>query len=167
MKAKLTTYAAKLGRWLLALLLIQIRLRVFKEYVIAPIGKVHDAIHTGYPQLGVFQWKSLDGRYRVCTQEMFERIIKLDWTDYRQYQAEWFDCDDYAFSLMGRVRAVFGLNCIGVVIDNSPNSNHAYCVVVLTDSEGNLYAKLLEPQDDKWVVAGQPPYELKKGTVII
>lgn len=56
----------------------------------------------------------------------------------------------------------YGLNNVGIVIDNS--GRHAYNVVICKDGT----AELLEPQSDTWVTPGESKmYSFKKGLILL
>ena len=106
--------------------------------------------------------RPLDRKYWVCSQEVFARIVKWDWVDQRKYRADKFDCDNFALIFMARVNGYFGLNNVGLVIDDS--SGHAYNIVIFKDGSIHIF----EPQSDSWPDIGDAPlYKLQRGLILI
>lgn len=109
----------------------------------------------------------LDGEYRVPTLEALKRFLAIDQTDKRTYRSELFDCDNFAYVLMGRMLSL-GLGIpFGVAIVHFETCNedgecttmcHALNVVVVKD-DGRFVLYAVEPQNDNvfiippsWVV---------------
>lgn len=88
------------------------------------------------------EWLELDGTYYMIDQNHFLNVILYDWVDKKDYVAEKFDCEDFAFNFKAHVNWYFGLNQVGMVIDYS--SAHGYNIVVFPT--GNVM--LFEPQND-------------------
>lgn len=88
----------------------------------------------------------LSDRYSyVCPKKEIEDFLAQDPTDKEKYLIEIFDCDDFAFRLMGQLHRMpysalaFGIAWSGV---------HAYNVIVMDDG-GNVW--IVEPQSDKLI----------------
>ncbi len=107
--------------------------------------------------------KNLDSKYWACGRLDFEAIIRWDWTDKKQYVAEKYDCDNFAFSFKARMDRKFHLNNVGLVIDYS--GGHAYNCVIFPDAT----AELFEPQTDRFVTShmGSGQYMCKEGLIIL
>lgn len=103
----------------------------------------------------------LDNTYWTCSQAKFERILAWDWTNTKQYTKDQFDCDDYAFLMKANATYFYGINSVGLVIDNS--GKHAYNIIVFSDKT----AKIFEPQSDKWIEPGEGLYLMEEGTIIL
>ena len=84
----------------------------------------------------------LDNKYRLCVSEDMQRIIEWDFVDQKEYLADFWDCDDFAFAFKARCAAVFGVNQVALIVDYS--SLHAYNLIVLPDEK----IWLMEPQND-------------------
>jgi len=94
-------------------------------------------------------WLYLDGYFYTCALEDFRKIIEWDWTNYKKYLSEVFDCDDFGMYFKVRVALNFGINAVAYVIDYS--SGHAYNVVFPLDSEPHIF----EPQTDWLIKVGE------------
>tara|TARA_Y100000310_G_scaffold341791_1_gene442167 strand:+ start:12381 stop:12851 length:471 start_codon:yes stop_codon:yes gene_type:complete len=106
--------------------------------------------------------KTLDRKYNVVSEDTFKKFAFIDPTDKFKYFKESFDCDDFALNFKAMMALIFGVNSIGVVIDDS--GGHAYNVVLL--SNGSV--KFFEPQTDKWLEVGEgQKYELKAGLILL
>ena len=108
------------------------------------------------------RWRPLDKKYWVCSQKTFMRIVRWDWLERRKYMADKLDCDNFALIFMARLTDYFGLNNVGLVIDDS--SGHAYNIVIFKDGS----VRIFEPQSDSWPNIGDEPlYKLQRGLIII
>ncbi len=94
-------------------------------------------------QNGVFRWP-MDSRYYLCSQEEMRKFIQWDWVSSRQYIAEIFDCENFAFWFKGRADGLLHRNNVGFIVDWS--GGHAYNVIVFPDNELWIF----EPQNDSW-----------------
>ena len=108
----------------------------------------------------------LDSNYTACSKKEFMEWVEWDWVDKKQYVAEKYDCENFAFSFKARTDRRFGINTVGFVLDYS--GGHAYNVVLFTDSPPLLY----EPQSDAWVQIGEGTsateiYKMQAGYIII
>ena len=107
------------------------------------------------------KWRQLDGKYFLCSKEVMEQIASFAWQKFLPYRKEKFDCDDFAFLFKSWVNLVYGLNNVGLVIDDS--TSHAYNIVVTNDG----YLRVFEPQTGKWHELGTGLYKLEKGLVLL
>jgi hypothetical protein len=103
----------------------------------------------------------LDRKYWVCSRNEFNEIVNKDLTNFAKYQKDAYDCDNFAFMFKANVAKNWGLNNVGMVIDNS--AHHAYNVVVFSDGT----AAIFEPQTDQWPKIGKGMYSFKKGVIIL
>ena len=104
----------------------------------------------------------LDNKYWTCTKPEFQKILEANTLNEKQYVLDQFDCDNFAFNLKAQVARDYGLNNVGMVIDNS--AGHAYNVVIFKDGT----AELLEPQSDRWITPGESKmYSFEKGIIIL
>ena len=82
-----------------------------------------------------------DNVYYTCDVETLKRFLGFDKTNYKAYQSEIFDCDDFSLVLDGRVdmwqpALPFGISWSDV---------HAYNIFI--DKDKNVW--IVEPQQDK------------------
>ena len=104
----------------------------------------------------------LDNKYWTCTKPEFQKILEANTLNEKQYVLDQFDCDNFAFNLKAQVARDYGLNNVGMIIDNS--AGHAYNVVIFKDGS----AELLEPQSDRWITPGESDmYSFKRGVIIL
>lgn len=87
-----------------------------------------------------------DAEYDEADEELIQMIVEADIGEQEEYEAEEFDCDDFAFSLMGtfhkdREAAAFPIFITWV---STPQGGHA---VLSYYSEGEV--KIIEPQNDE------------------
>lgn len=91
-----------------------------------------------------------DRTYALTILSELERFLEWDITDEFSYEADVFDCDDFAFRLNGQI-TIPGWSdlCFGVIRSPSVNGNgsHVYNVFV-TEEEGELVLYSVEPQND-------------------
>lgn len=160
MRRLLVGIAIKVGHFVATFLLIQLGLRLTNRPHVYIREQAWGPIKELLPHL---PHRPLDNLYRVPTWEQFNRIVKWDWLDKRPYEAEFFDCDDFAFAFAARMRVLFGLNNVGVVYDDS--SVHSYNVVLVRDG-GEVIAMLYEPQDDSFPLPGTRSHKALAGQVL-
>ena len=104
----------------------------------------------------------LDSKYWTVPIDTWEKMIARTKIDHKQYVAERYDCDDFAFSLKGRIGQLFSVNGCGLVVDFS--GSHAYNLII-TDT---LELAALEPQADRLYVGGtSPAYAMQSGFVLL
>ena len=106
-----------------------------------------------------------DSLYTITSEEEIKRFLSLDSTDRVRY-GSFFDCDDYAFRLMGQM-SVPGPNgepgwssvALGIIWTR----DHAFNLVVCAD-EGELVLYAVEPATDRmWKVK---PHSINASLVI-
>jgi len=88
-----------------------------------------------------------DAKYRIPHIDELRQILRSDWLDKKQYVAEYFDCDDYAFALKSHFAEQHQINGIGVVID--PISRHAYNIALVHEDTTVIRCYIIEPQTDE------------------
>jgi hypothetical protein len=87
-----------------------------------------------------------DNSYKTTKKSEFERFIAEDITDQWQYVPEFFDCDDFSFSIMGQLsNPDWGALTFGILWTNTPNGAHAVNCFIDKDRE----VWILEPQNDQ------------------
>lgn len=83
-----------------------------------------------------------DRYFYLCPKQDIIDFLAQDITDKRQYLTEIFDCDDFAFRLMGQFHTMpYSALAIGIAWSRV----HAYNTVVI-DNEQNVW--IIEPQTD-------------------
>ena len=107
----------------------------------------------------------LDTTYWVASEADTLALAQDTHTSAKQYVAERFDCDDFAFLFKGLMSGKEGLNSVGLVIDFS--GKHAYCVAVVDTPKG-VVARFIEPQRDAYVrLHTAPCYKLASGIILL
>ena len=123
---------------------------------------IQKALKAAIPHLdnGVNYWR-LDGKYYMVNQDEMAKIIFWSWVDQKQYVAERYDCEDFAFAFKAEVSRIFELNQVGLVIDWS--GGHGYNVIVFPDSTVWFF----EPQKDELVDIGHGIYKMERAEILI
>ena len=109
-------------------------------------------------------WLRLDSTFYLCEYEDMNRIWGWDWVNTRQYLAEKFDCDDFAFLFKANCTLNFGINSVALVIDYS--AAHAYNLIFFPDQSAIVF----EPQSDfSWDIDKRPKetYKMERGVILI
>lgn len=88
----------------------------------------------------------VDWDYHLIDYEEMERFLAEDKTDLAKYVAEYHDCDDFSFRLMGQV-SIPGWSDIafGIVFVQTPTGGHALNCFISNEEE----VLLIEPQSDE------------------
>ena len=119
------------------------------------------------------RWYILDSKQVAIPRDLLKEMIQATGTDARKYRPEEYDCDDFAISMAGVVRYLYGFGGVGIVLDFS--GKHAYnCALIYdTDDSGNKTFDLVfvEPQTDRIVNRGEAmsdheAYKMKQGVVV-
>jgi len=97
--------------------------------------------------------KALDSQYALLTKKQVEDFLKSDWTNFRLYRKEKFDCDDFAIILWGKFHEKFGNCSVGFACSDEHAFN--FCV----DESRKLW--IIEPQTDKIFTTSNKKYEIK------
>ena len=125
---------------------------------------IDEALKKAIPNFGtkVIRPLALDSKYYTVTAVEFEHMKRIDLVDKAIYLANRFDCDDFAITSKSMMALLFGINSIGLVIDNV--GHHAYNVVIFSDG----YVKFYEPQTDEEIdIVTHSKYNLKEGLIIL
>ena len=85
--------------------------------------------------------ETLDHEYALLTKEQVEDFLKSDWTNWRIYRKEIFDCDDFAIILLGKFHEKFGSCSVGFALSDI----HAFNIFI----DINKKVWIIEPQTDK------------------
>ncbi len=96
---------------------------------------------------------TMDNEYRLASDEEILKFIEWDLTNGYTYKPESKDCDKFTTRFWSRFNWFLERNNVGFVVDWS--GAHAYNVIVRRN--GGLW--VYEPQDDRWWVPGDEPYE--------
>ena len=97
--------------------------------------------------------KALDSEFALLTKKQVVEFLKSDWTNWRIYRKEKFDCDDFAIILWGKFHEKFGNCSVGFACSNV----HAFNLFI--DENRKLW--IIEPQTDKIFTTNDNKYELK------
>tara|TARA_R100000789_G_C3007719_1_gene150486 strand:- start:651 stop:1184 length:534 start_codon:yes stop_codon:yes gene_type:complete len=127
--------------------------------------------NTGIAQSKV--WKA-DRTYFYTDLKTIKDILKYDLVDKRLYEAEKFDCDDFAEIVHARFRSIYGINTIALAryiksVD-SKTGKHLFwhrANIFIAEDNNELKVFYLEPQTDyiveltgKYTVIGNRRYLL-------
>lgn len=87
-----------------------------------------------------------DREYNLTSVEDIKKLLSMDDTDRNKYVAELFDCDDFAYRLMGQFSTPewAGL-AFGIMWVQTPSYGHA--INCMVDNEFQFW--VIEPQNDK------------------
>jgi len=86
-----------------------------------------------------------DNKYKTTTKEELMRFLKEDNTDKYPYITEWYDCENFSDTLMGRLsNPDWGCLPFGTLWTSMPNGAHAVNVFV----DNNREVWIVEPQND-------------------
>ena len=125
----------------------------------AEVQKAWKASPAAHMQLLLF-----DDRYHSLPRELWHEICQETHTNALKYVRSFFDCNSFADSLKGLVKARWAVNGIGFVADTS--GHHAFNAVLISGDDG-LEVAFVEPQRDDWIVPqSQPCYDLKRGIAL-
>lgn len=108
----------------------------------------------------------LDSRYHLTTPDDFSRVIENVVIDHRNYKQAKYDCENFAFAFKSIVAQRYGLNSVGVVMDE--NAQNAFNVVVYEDGTTELF----DPHKDTIVATGETAnthkgYRMKNGVIVL
>ena len=86
-----------------------------------------------------------DNKYNTTTKEELQRFLKNDITDKWQYVSEYMDCDDYSWSVLGRIsNPDWGCLPFGYVWTNTSTGSHAVNIFI----DNNREVWIIESQTD-------------------
>lgn len=106
-----------------------------------------------------------DGKYRVPNIDDFEAVARRDSTDEREYVADYFDCDNYSEYIIALFARRYRCNSVGIVMSPDAEPPHAFNVVIV-EVDGDIEARLWEPQTDEWVLDESDPKYTLDGAMI-
>ena len=86
-----------------------------------------------------------DKGFHLARQKDIVDFLKLNIFKLRKYVPEKYDCDNYAFSLMGMFTNLMSGYAIGIVWVNTPAGGHALNFFV----DGNAEVWYIEPQSNR------------------
>lgn len=122
-----------------------------------------DAVEDALSDLDGWSWKQAywwdDYSYKVPLLEDFEGVAVVDQIEDKSYVDDYYDCDNYADHYAALFAREFQVNAVGVVISPEADPPHAFNVVIV-DNDGEIEARLWEPQSDEWVSGDDPKYTL-------
>lgn len=122
------------------------------------MGKVFSWFNeTIYPKViangGSFRFS--DSSYQSCSISDLTKILHSDFTNYKGYRAEWFDCDNFAELLRNHLADTYNINSCAEVWISSAGGSHAWNIFIDLD----CVPWGIEPQtDDIW-----PLNQLREG----
>ncbi|UCG55014.1 MAG: hypothetical protein JSV32_02010 [Dehalococcoidia bacterium] len=106
----------------------------------------------GYDKVGQLSFSDL--KYYVANWQDWQKIIKYEWVNKREYYSDRFDCDNFAFYFAANVAYMFNLNSAGVAYGSIYNKDtgkyinrHAFNMIVAI-YEGKLQLIAYEPKKD-------------------
>jgi hypothetical protein len=108
------------------------------------INEIYSLLFSQFPDA---QLLLSDKNYKTTNKEELEKYLKYDLTDIDTYENEYYDCDDFSFSLMGGIsNPIWGSLSFGIIwVKKDNNSFHALNIFI--DSDRRIW--MVEPQNDK------------------
>lgn len=104
-----------------------------------------------------------DITYKVVTKPTLARILKETQIDRKQYQADDWDCEDFARALVSQCNNL-GINSVGRVGSNT--SRHSFNIAIVREGK-KLYVVFIEPQSDAFVEPNTGDYFIDDAWMII
>ena len=86
-----------------------------------------------------------DSEYKIPKWENFKRWIQRDDLNFKKYEPEIFDCDNYAFESFCRAHRIIGNIGYGFAFSSQPA--HAFNIIV-SQKNDELKVYQIEPQND-------------------
>ena len=87
-----------------------------------------------------------DLEYRTTTKEELKRFLKEDLTDKNRWVKEFYDCENFAFQLMGNISSPnWGTLSFGILLGKKNGNDHT--INCFVDNDREVY--LIEPQSDE------------------
>ena len=99
-----------------------------------------------------------DSKYRAVPRDVWKRILAESDIDAIPYEAEWFDCDDYARQFAAECSMKHRINGAGWLADQG--SGHAYSALLCSDPISIMF---IEPQKDGLIENASKNYSFKNG----
>lgn len=106
----------------------------------------------------------LDRKYWGVSKEAWQLILSFNGVDKERYKSERYDCDNFAMSLASTVAMRWDINGCGIVCDFS--GGHAYCALIIAESDGSASIAVVEPQTDRFILKMDGMYSAENGYVI-
>jgi len=97
----------------------------------------------------------VDRTYQLISKAEMERFLKQDLTDLQEYVAEFHDCDDFSWALLGSISAK---EWSGIAFGFAFSNTHAFNIFVSDEKE--VY--IVEPQRDLIWKVNEIPKQYKK-----
>jgi len=94
----------------------------------------------------VTEIKLYDDKYRIYRNEDISKWLSEDNTKLHQYIADFYDCDDFAITMLGKIKVAFPGLCIGEVLVSWDDNTgwHGHDVIGFIDE--NKKFRYIEPQ---------------------
>lgn len=103
-----------------------------------------------------------DRFYYALPANVWDVVLQYTGVDEGQYEAERYDCDDFAFAFKAAVSRKLHVNGVGFVADGS--GEHAYNALLVAGDE--LSVAFVEPQNDMLVIGAADQYPMQSGFVL-
>ena len=106
-----------------------------------------------------------DANYRIVPLSIWKEIIIDSDVDDGVYEAEIFDCENFAMAFSVDAAKNYHLNGAGIAL--SPSAGHAFTALLVRNDENpdDFRILFLEPQNDYMVTVDKPNYDLNSGFV--
>ena len=106
-------------------------------------SEVNTILKAEFPDASILM---TDAKYKTTTKVEFIRFITYDISDKYNYVSDYYDCDDYSFSIYGNIsNPEWGALTFGVIWTNTPTGAHAVNCFIDNDRE----VWIVEPQTDE------------------
>lgn len=104
-----------------------------------------------------------DRHYKVVSRDMLARILDETKVDALEYEAQAFDCEDFARRLVSRAVSL-GINSVGRVM--SWSGEHAFNIAIVQRGDG-VEVVFIESQTDQIVTVLEGNYDLSNALIVI
>lgn len=103
--------------------------------------QLYSKLHSEFPEAIISLW---DNEYKLAPFFEYVRFIEWDLTDRNEYESDYYDCDDFALSLVGAINSVpkWASLTFGLLVLNKPP--HLMCIFV----DDAYIVWIVEPQND-------------------
>jgi hypothetical protein len=106
------------------------------------INEVNTILKAEFPSARLYL---SDKQYKTTSIEELRGYLRYDLTSKNKYVSEYYDCDDFSYSLMGELSSPsWGCLAFGILWTTTDSGNHA--VNVFIDSDHTVW--IVEPQTD-------------------
>jgi len=107
------------------------------------VSEINTIIKAAYPDVKLFL---TDTDYKTTSKEELQRFLAYDITDTYPYVSQYYDCDDFSFSLMGGLSnpewGSLSFGILWVIINNTA----AHALNIFIDKDREIW--MVEPQTD-------------------